>query len=145
MEGCRYAIEKARALAAGRGCKLVLINPTLKQLQTCKDFIMYRAASPEEFVGMFAEAEAVVTNSFHGAAFSLIFKKEFYAEVSNAEKSARIVDLLALFGLSDRLLPNEKIGKINWEKVNTQLLNEQSKSVSWLKNSLGLNQKEDKR
>ena len=59
----------------------------------------------------FADDEAVVTNSFHGAAFSLIFKKEFYAEASNAEKSARIIDLLALFDLSDRLLPNEKIRK----------------------------------
>lgn len=139
MEGCRYTIEKARALAKGKGCKLVLINPTLKQSQTCKDFIMYKTASPDEFVGMFADAEAVVTNSFHGAAFSLIFKKEFYAEASNAEKSARIIDLLALFDLSDRLLPNEKNGKTDWEKVNLRLRKEQGKSIFCLKNSLGLN------
>lgn len=88
---------------------------------------------------MFAEAEAVVTNSFHGVAFSLIFKKEFYAEASNAEKSARIIDLLELFELSDRLLPNEKIGKTDWEKVSSQLLKEQDKSICWLKNSLKLN------
>lgn len=136
MEGCKYTIEKARALANGKDCKLVLINPTLRQMQTCKDFIMYKTASPEEFVGMFAEAEAVVTNSFHGVAFSLIFKKEFYAEASNAEKSARIIDLLALFDLSDRLLPNEKIGKTDWEKVNSRLEKEQKKAISWLKRSL---------
>lgn len=139
MEGCRYTIEKARALVDSRGCKLVLINPTLKQMLTCRDFIMYTATSPEEFVGMFADAEAVVTNSFHGAAFSLIFKKELYAEASNAEKSARIIDLLKLFNLSDRLLPNEKIGKIDWEMVSSRLTREQNKSVSWLKNSLELN------
>lgn len=139
MEGCKYTIDKARALARGKGCKPVLINPTLKQVQTCKDFIMYKTASPEEFVGMFAEAEAVVTNSFHGVAFSLIFKKEFYAEASNAEKAARIIDLLELFDLSDRLLPNEKIGKPDWEKVSSQLLKEQDKSIYWLKNSLKLN------
>ena len=138
MEGDKYTIEKARALAGSKGCSLVLINPTLKQRQTCRDFIMYIAASPEEFVGMFAEAEAVVTNSFHGAAFSLIFKKEFYAEASNAEKSARITDLLALFDLSDRLLPNEKNREIDWAKLNSQLVKEQDKSISWLKNSLEL-------
>ena len=138
MEGCKYAIEKARALASGKGCGLVLINPTLKQRQTCKDFVMHKTASPEEFIGMFAEAEAVVTNSFHGVAFSLIFKKEFYAETSNTEKSARIIDLLALFELSDRLLPNEKNRETDWEKINSKLLKEQNKSVSWLKNSLGL-------
>lgn len=138
MEGCKYTIEKARALAQDREFELVLINPTLKQRQTCRDFIMYTAASPEEFVGMLAKAEAVVTNSFHGIAFSLIFEKEFYAEASNAEKSARIIDLLSLFGLSDRLLPNEKNKKIDWEKLNLQLLKEQNKSISWLKKSLGL-------
>ena len=88
---------------------------------------------------MFAGADAVVTNSFHGVAFSLIFKKEFYAEVSNADKSSRIIDLLALFDLSDKLLPNEKIGKTDWEKVNSKLLAEQKKSIAWLKNSLELN------
>lgn len=139
MEGCKYATEKARALANGKGCKLVLVNPTLKQRQTCKDFVMYKAVSPEEFVGMFAEAEAVVTNSFHGAVFSLIFKKEFYAEASNAEKSSRITDLLELFDLSDRLLPNEKNRNTDWEKVNSILLKEQNKSIAWLKNSLELN------
>ncbi len=139
MEGCKYTIEKARALAKDKECDLVLINPTLRQRQTCKDFVMYKAASPEEFVGMFAQADAVVTNSFHGVVFSVIFKKEFYAETSNAEKSARIVDLLALFDLSDRILPNEINGKPNWEKVNSQLIKEKNKSISWLKDSLGLN------
>mgnify|MGYP002538329564 FL=1 len=139
MEGCKYVIGKARALARDKGCKLVLVNPTLKQRQTCKDFILYKTASPEEFVGMFAKAEAVVTNSFHGAAFSLIFKKEFYAEASNAEKSARIMDLLALFDVSDRLLPNENIRKTDWEKVNAKLLEEQNRSVSWLKDSFESN------
>ena len=56
MEGCKYTIEKARAMANRKGCKLVLINPTLKQRLACRDFVMYSAASPEEFVGMFAEA-----------------------------------------------------------------------------------------
>lgn len=136
MEGCNYTVEKARALASSKGCGLVLINPTLKQQQTCRDFILYTAASPEEFVGMFAAAEAVVTNSFHGVAFSIIFQKEFYAETSNAEKSARIIDLLALFDLSDRLLPREGEGHIDWEQVNGKLQKEQSKSLSWLKHSM---------
>lgn len=144
MEGCKYTVEKARALANGRDCRLVLINPTLRQRQTCTDFVLYTAASPEEFVGMFAEAEAVVTNSFHGAAFSLIFKKEFYAETSNEEKAARIIDLLALFDLSDRLLPNEKSGTIDWEKVDLRLRKEREKSVLRLRDSLK-EEREEKR
>lgn len=136
MEGCRYVIEKARAMANSKGYGLVLINPTLKQRKDCSDFVMYGAASPREFVGMFAEAEAVVTNSFHGVIFSLIFGKEFYAEASNTEKSARIKDLLALFDLSDRLLPYSESKKIDWKKINEILKAEREKSVLWLEDSL---------
>lgn len=132
MEGCKYTIEKARAMANRKGCKLVLINPTLKQRLACRDFVMYSAASPEEFVGMFAEAEAVVTNSFHGAAFALIFQKEFYAEASNTQKAARIRDLLALFDLQGRLLPHSGTKELDWEKIRVLLLGEREKSISWL-------------
>lgn len=138
MEGCRYVIDHARKLARESGAKLVLINPTLKQQVSCKDFVRYTCASPQEFVGAFAKAQAVVTNSFHGAAFSLIFQKDFYAEASNREKSSRIVDLLCSPGLTDRLLPDASCGSIRWEKVDSVLRREREASALWLKNALTL-------
>ena len=40
-----------------------------------------RFSSPEEFVGWFLNAEYVLTNSFHGTAFSVIFHKNLVVEL----------------------------------------------------------------
>lgn len=60
-------------------------------------------AGPEEFLGWLDNAEAIVTTSFHGTAFSAIFEKPFYTLIKNY-KSQRITDLLNLFGLSERVI-----------------------------------------
>ncbi|MCQ4721102.1 polysaccharide pyruvyl transferase family protein, partial [Flavonifractor plautii] len=39
-------------------------------------------AGPREFLGLFRHASAMVTNSFHGAAFSLQFQKDFFTSMS---------------------------------------------------------------
>ena len=136
MEGSKYCIDKAREIAKEKDCSLVLINPNLKELVKCKDFIIYPYASPEEFLGIFESAQAVVTNSFHGVAFSLVFRKEFYAEASNVKKMSRIADLLELFRLSDRVLPNNISYKVDRENVEKVLCEERKKSVAWLKDAL---------
>lgn len=136
MEGCEHCIGKARKMAKENNCGLVLINPNLKQLFSCRDFVMYPYASPEEFLGIFESAQAVVTNSFHGVAFSLVFRKEFYAEASNVKKMSRIADLLELFRLSDRVLPNNVSYKFDRENVEKVLCEERKKSVAWLKDAL---------
>ena len=136
MEGCEYCIDKAREMAKEQNCELVLINPNLKQLVKCRDFAMYPYASPEEFLGVFESAQAVVTNSFHGVAFSLVFRKEFYAEASNVKKMSRIADLLELFRLSDRFLPNNTSCEVDWKNAEKVLREERKKSVAWLKDAL---------
>lgn len=59
-------------------------------------------AGPAEFLSLFANASHVVTTSFHGTAFSLIFEKPFYTMIKNY-KSQRMTDLLEMVGLSDRI------------------------------------------
>lgn len=66
-------------------------------------------ASPEEFISLFRNAEAILTNSFHGTAFSVIFEKEFYSFVNpslagESQLGSRITDLLNELGLSDRCI-----------------------------------------
>jgi len=57
--------------------------------------------SPEQFVGYFAKADFVITTSFHGTAFSIIFEKSFNVLTIN-KRSERITDLLDKFGLNER-------------------------------------------
>ena len=65
----------------------------------------YRDASPSEFISLLLNAEIVVTNSFHGVAFSLNFEQPFVAVMPPSSPS-RVTDLLSSVGLSEKLISN---------------------------------------
>lgn len=58
--------------------------------------------SPKKFVELFYNASFIVTNSFHGTCFSIIFKKKFIS-VIHKTKGIRQLDLLDTAGLLDRV------------------------------------------
>lgn len=60
--------------------------------------------SISEWIKNFAEAKIVATQSFHGTAFSLIHRKQFFT-VYNGSKVSRMKNLLEALGVSDRLYP----------------------------------------
>lgn len=63
-----------------------------------------RAASPEEFIGWIQNAEYVVTNSFHGTVFSILFYKKMIVELFHEKGvNVRIRDLLDLFQISGQM------------------------------------------
>lgn len=64
---------------------------------------------PAEFVNLIANAEYVLTDSFHGTIFSLLYKKRFFtfSRFESSKKSStnsRIVSLLNLVGATDRYI-----------------------------------------
>ena len=65
-------------------------------------------AGPTEFIRLFRDASFVITNSFHGTAFSLIFQRPFYTAVAPSEQaepeSARTYQLLRRLGLTGRIV-----------------------------------------
>lgn len=65
----------------------------------------YQLASPIDFVHLFANADFIVTSSFHGTAFSLIFNRDFYSIAHNNEKDSRQITLLTKLNLLNRLIP----------------------------------------
>lgn len=56
-----------------------------------------------EFISLIKNAEFVVTTSFHGTAFSIIFEKQFYA-LGMGNNSGRVESLLRILGIEERLL-----------------------------------------
>lgn len=88
--------------AEGKGLKVIYVASQGR----LDDYAKYMA-SPEEWLGLIDNAEAVVTNSFHGMAMSLIFGKRFLAlPVAGAlgRMNGRITTTLQEFGLgSDRI------------------------------------------
>lgn len=60
--------------------------------------------SIEEWLSSFANAEFVVTDSFHGCVFSIIYHKPFIAIANKDRGLERFTSLLGTFGLMDRLI-----------------------------------------
>ena len=90
-----------------------------------------RKFGPREFLGMVNNADLVVTNSFHACAFSIIFHIPFIAFSRKESLNSRIIDLLddvKLLSLYNTDI-SEKVLRIDWSKVDTQieLLKEKSK------------------
>jgi hypothetical protein len=94
---------------------------------------------PVEWLKLIEGATYVITNSFHGTLFAVIFEKPFLVILQSGETSVqncRFLSLLKFLGLESRLVQGDDIDfekrmsiPINWEKVNQQkgLLVENSK------------------
>lgn len=129
----RTLLELKRAT----GLKVVTIQPNPESKFYADISIL--DAGPAEFLGLFKNAEYVVTSSFHGTAFSLIFNKEFYAFNSAATKG-RIVDLLKRTQLLNRFNPTDiaQHKPIDYLSVNTILNSEVKKAENFMNKIEGL-------
>ena len=58
------------------------------------------------------KSDFVVTNSFHGTVFSIIYHKNFVT-IANDKRNSRIEELLSAVGLSDRLLRSNELERID--------------------------------
>jgi hypothetical protein len=97
------------------------------------------SASVQEFLGLVEHAAYVVSNSFHGVAFSVIFEKQFYA-VGMGEKSNRVVSLLESAGIKERYVETRHgqitASEIDYAEVTTRIEDETKKSKDYLLTSL---------
>lgn len=82
--------------------------------------------SPEGWLNHYKYADFIITNTFHGTVFCIIFKRPFCVLLQKGKsikQNERIYSLLNMFGLQDRILcPNDSIDdmmikEINWEHV----------------------------
>lgn len=96
---------------------------------------------PRQWLTRIHNAKYVVTDSFHGLAFSIIFNKNFYVLCADKEKFTRIDSLLKLLGLSDRYIISSEDLKIraadlksdiNYSVVNEIIEKERSRYVDFL-------------
>lgn len=98
-------------------------------------------ASPDEFLGLVKNANYVVTSTFHGTVFSIIFNKQF---IVFAREKKKVLELLHDFMLSKRnasiydfTIVSEEV--INYEAINRIIAERKEESISFLLNSLKMN------
>ncbi|MDE6091300.1 MAG: polysaccharide pyruvyl transferase family protein [Duncaniella sp.] len=76
----------------------------------------------EQWLKSFRDAEMVITDSFHGTVFSIIYNKPFWVVVNNSRGATRFHSLLDKFGLTHRIVDSSK--KINWlDPIDWQFVN----------------------
>ena len=107
------------------------------------DIVDVYEAGPSEFLYLFANASLVLTNSFHGTAFSINFNKNFYTVVSaHKDNNSRQQSLLALLGLENRILREGAIYPmvedifIDYMEPNKKLKAERTLSEQFINNAI---------
>lgn len=71
---------------------------------------------PSDFLGYISKASYIVTNSFHGTMFSLIYHKKFWGVLPSL-KGSRISGLLHEIELEDRLISSDRLSKnVEWKQ-----------------------------
>lgn len=95
-EMCSFA--RVLAEKKGLGARVVTFNPLKKAPQGLEGVCL---PTPEEWVALFRDASYVVTDSFHGTCFSLLFEHPMVV-FDPPKFSVRLKDVLGDFGLASR-------------------------------------------
>lgn len=138
-------IKLGKRVAKSKGCKLAIIGR--KNIDKINPFKRgYYHAGPSEFVNLIYYSEFVLTNSFHGTAFSVNLNKDFVSFINSNQNSAsslksRIVDFLNSVSLTDAIFDINcsqeiKTESLNFELSNTILLKMREDSLMHLFNGL---------
>ena len=99
------------------------------------------------WLSCFKNAEFVVTDSFHGVCFSIIFHRPFIVKKNNTRGGRRFECLLSMVGLESHMVTEEEQvkdkfddiilnGKIDYAVVDYRLEKEKKKGIEWLKNAI---------
>lgn len=125
-------VQKGKELAdkLGTSFKLLSADSNIQPSDTIENWLL-----------SFRDASYIITDSFHGTAFSIIFQKPF-ATVYNAERgSARIDNLISLFpGIRDRVIgPYQELPSINMDFSDIAIERNKLKqsSIDFLKTAIG--------
>lgn len=103
----------------------------------------YCLTGPCEFLWLFDHADCVMTDSFHGTAFSVMFRKRFFTFRKETKKANRRFDrintLLSCIGLTSRIFDPESESyddAINYDDVYEKLNIRRESSMKYLRECL---------
>ena len=106
-------VDFAEELSRKTGKKIISIQGSMRHKFNAK-YIWN--AGPIEYIQLFLNADYIITNSFHGTAFSINFNKNFFTELlpSFEKTSSRLESILDLFELRSRQIIDGKHVEEYW-------------------------------
>lgn len=139
LNGYEKTYATAEEIAAKRGI------PIIEVLGHNIDFLDKRkhrklaTLGPQEFLYAIHHADAVVTDSFHGTAFSIIYQRDLRV-IPHKTRGARMVELLQAINAENRLVGDHTriiFEKIEWNEESLRLLEElKAHSFEFITNAL---------
>ena len=101
MEATELLKNAARAMSERLALPVYVIYGCAKRFEEFG--ITIEDCGPVEFLSYIRGASVVVTNSFHGTAFSIIFEKNFVC-VAHSTRNARLENIMEIIGRQEKLL-----------------------------------------
>ena len=146
----RKLFDVARNFARAKKLKLLSILTCEVAVEGDDSFPdrLITGASPEDFVNYIRGAEYVLTDSFHGVAFSIINEKQFFLFYPQRNylaqsRNSRLDNVIKMWDVEDRLITDKdirwkdiKIDEINYEEVRARVSSKRKESLEYLKKAL---------
>lgn len=137
-----YYRDIAQQLSKDLGLPLYYIPVSWQDVDKGYNFVS--EAGPKEFLGLIRNARLVLTDSFHGTAFSINYGKTFYTFTKieggkNAKDNSRLYDILSKLHLEDRLYDSAeaiKFKDVDYSVAEKILEEERQQSLAFLKDAL---------
>lgn len=123
-----FSVGKLKGFAKKRNLDVVYVSANEMQKVNFHKKIY---PTVNEWLGLYDKASFVVTNSFHGTVFSLIFNKMFLTVRQSGKFSSqneRIDSLLEYFSLQDRFFDGDLEKKL-FEPIDFELINQKMKEI----------------
>lgn len=102
-----HTMKIAKKIARERRLRIIYVNARYMFFHKEKNIRI--SIGPSEFLSLIKYSSFVITTSFHGTAFSIIYRKQFYTVKTPC--MSRQINLLETLGLSERIIMN--ISNIN--------------------------------
>ena len=107
------------------------------------DYALNRNSTVEKFIYLIVNCKAVITDSYHGTIFSIIFNKPFISFKKRIGSNERLISLGKLFGLNNRIInynqtANAKLLIMPLRINYTIMDNLRKESINFIKNNLNL-------
>lgn len=102
----------AKRVAKKHHCKIYSVGPYPLHYADR----VFLQASPEDFISLIKQARCVISNSFHGTVFSIIYHRDFFVVEREDGLNDRMQDLLCQCGIQGKI--------VNQKTVDSQLNNE---------------------
>ncbi|MBQ8361085.1 MAG: polysaccharide pyruvyl transferase family protein [Bacteroidaceae bacterium] len=145
LSGSFYIRDLAKSIAQriSPNCKVINIKPNFKKENPNDGIEHLYNVGPKEWVGLLMNAAYIVTDSFHGTAFSINFNIPFTTLVNpTSNMNSRVMSILTITGLQNRIIYDDDSHlepqslDVDFSPVNKIIENWRTKSVDYIHKAL---------